>query len=148
MDTNALKTRLSEAIAYKPLQYAVLIFAALGVVYFWASAAGRRAGIKAAVKYPAGPDTVSDTWKSAFGTPLVSRVFDAMDGISLNFNEKDAAMMGLLALSKSQLQWVADEYARRYRIDLVTAIENETIWYKAADSRDEVLYRLKNLKTA
>lgn len=141
-----LKAKLKEAVAYRPLQYTVLVLAVLGLLFWIGRRFGLRVGTKSSVKYPTGPDTATDAWTKSTGASITTKVYDALSGWSLSFNDKDAAMLSLLALSNAQLSWVAGEYAKRYNVTLLKAIESETIWGPTV-ARDEVVYRLKNLKT-
>jgi hypothetical protein len=143
----ALKDKLQEAIAYKPLQYGLIVLAVGGLVYWIAWQAGKRRGLKSDVKYPSGPDTVTDAWKANQGRAVVSALFEAIDGLSTDDMGKAAAMQPLLALTDAQVKWVMTEYQARYSRSLIADIEGEYLGFNSS-LKSKVLYRLKNLQTA
>lgn len=142
----APQSTVRSAVLDKPLQYLLIVGVALAVIYFYARQVGKRTGVKVSTKFPAGPDAVTVAWQQGQGTLLVTNVRKAIAGVSINDIDKAVAIKPLLGLSDNQLAWIAKEYVRRYSSSLIDDLEGEYFGFEGA-TRDEVLYRLRNIKT-
>ncbi|MVM34984.1 hypothetical protein GO755_33460 [Spirosoma sp. HMF4905] len=140
---------VKNALAYRPLQYALLIAGVLLVVYF----IGRNSGKGVTVSYPASPtkDPVTDDFVSKQAPNILDALFQAFDGWSLDVDEKTLAVEKILFLTDNQLVYIFNQYNQRYLAGkgqtLYTVIDGEYFGPigLAAQRKREILKRMREL---
>lgn len=143
------KESVKSALAYRPLQYALLIGGVLLAIYF----IGKNAGKGASVSYPGSKqaDPVTDDFVSKQAPNILDALFQAFDGISLDVDEKTLAIEKILFLTDNQLAYIYNRYNQRYlagtKDTLYSVINGEYFGPVglAAQRKREILKRMREL---
>ena len=143
------KESAKNALAYRPLQYALLIGGVLLAIYF----IGKSAGKGASVSYPGSKtaDPVTDDFVSKQAPNILDALFQAFDGISLDVDEKTLAIEKILFLTDNQLAYIYNRYNQRYlagtKDTLYSVINGEYFGPVglAAQRKREILKRMREL---
>ena len=105
----AFKDNVATALAYKPLQYLLVIFGLGLAVYLLGSAAGKRSATGKQAKYPPG-ESVPTSWVQYEAPGIIKSLGTYLLGISVRTAYKAAALKPLLTLSDSQLVYIYNAY--------------------------------------
>ena len=143
------KENAKTALAYKPLQYALLIAIVLAAVYFF----GKNAGKGATVSYPGSKtkDPVTDDFTTKQAPNILDALFQAFDGYSLDVDAKTLAVQRIISLTDNQLVYVFNRYNQRYLAGkgetLYTIIDGEYFGPIgiAAQVKSDILKRMREL---
>lgn len=141
---------LKNALAIKPVRIALSVVLVGGLVYLVGWLAGRRLGKGDQTKYAKG-ETVNTTWAQQTAPDILSRLFDAFDGMSITIDRKNGALLTLLSLTDGQLRYVSNEYNHQYfngsTNTLLLLIEGEYVGTFGAelDNKRKVMARMRAL---
>ncbi|GAB3761366.1 hypothetical protein [Spirosoma pomorum] len=144
-----LKEQVQSALAYKPLQYGLLVAIVLLTVYF----IGRSSGKGASVSYPKSKtvDPVTDEFTTRQAPNLLNALFEAFDGISMDVDVKTLAVQSIIGLTDNQLVYIYNQYNQRYLAGkdetLYSIIDGEYFGPIgiAAQRKREILKRMREL---
>lgn len=143
------KENAKSALAYKPLQYALLVAIVLAVVYF----VGKKAGKGATVSYPGSKtkDPITDDFATKQAPNIRDALFQAFDGYSLDVDVKTLAVQRIISLTDNQLVYIFNSYNQRYLSGkgetLYTIINGEYFGPigQAAQVKRDILKRMREL---
>lgn len=147
------KENAKSALAYKPLQYAVLVAIVLAVAYFF----GKSAGKGATVSYPGSKtkDPVTDDFTTKQAPNILESLFQAFTsgpfGWSTDVDEKTLAVQKIINLTDNQLVYIFNRYNQRYLAGkgetLYTIIDGEYFGpiLTAAQVKRDILKRMREL---
>lgn len=147
--TQEAKDKLKEAIAYKPLQYGLIILVFVVIIYF----VGKKAGKGVSVSYPATKtvDALSSDWVKKTAPNILDALFQAFDGYSADVDEKTLAVYKIINITDNQLTYIFNAYNQRYlagkKESLYSVIDGEYFGPigPAAQAKRDILKRMREL---